>query len=103
MRDFVKLKKNRVIACLVSVIMLASLFLSLFYIVMEAGHECEGEECHVCECVEQCMGAVRRLCEGTPHILVFAALIFFVAVTGTLSEQHISFETLVSKKIRMND
>lgn len=98
---FVKL--NRIGAGFMSFMMLSLMVLSLYFVSAEAGHECEGEHCHICECIEQCCNTVRRMGEGAIRLFTAAITVIFTVLSVTCVERRFSEETLVSKKVRLND
>ncbi len=86
-----------------SFIMLSLMLFSVFFIAVEAGHECEGEDCHICEIVELCSNTVRRMGEGAVTMFVSFMPLFFVVLAVSFANRIFSEETPVSQKVRMND
>ncbi len=103
MSDRISIRVNRISALIMSVTMLGLMLLSFFFIAAEAGHECEGEDCHICECIKQCCNTVRRIGEGAVRVIAVALAAGFTVLILPCAERRFSEETLVSKKIRMND
>lgn len=95
---FIKTLAAVAAAAMLTVILLAGIF-----IVLEADHECEGEYCPVCECIENCHALLSQIGSAitasiTPVItagLLITVCICFVRVMRK--------ETPVSTKVRLND
>ncbi len=86
-----------------SFLLLAVLLLSVFFMAVEAEHECTGEDCHICEVLEQCFNTVKRLGENVAVTVTFAVSVIFAAVLLLPSTRETVGSTLVSRKVRMND
>lgn len=70
-------KKKRFAAAVLAVLVLVAITLALFIIVREADHDCTGEDCHICETLAICNGALKTLGE----ILILVAALFAAAYT----------------------
>lgn len=97
-------KQKRLIALLMCVGMLLILFVSSAYIVHEAGHDCTGEDCPICEFIAQ----VERVQRGFGMVLLALLLMFLVLTIcnfhrGGNRESLPASDTLVSWKIRLNN
>ena len=80
-----------------------SAFASAAFIAMETEHDCEGEACHVCECIELCEAILQRV--GTALPIVTASLVLFVVsiFLGLPEVGVFCLRTPVSQKIRLNN
>ena len=79
------------------VIILAGIFF-----VLEADHECEGENCPVCECIENCRATLKQI--GTA-VAVNIAISFSAVLFTDLNIRFLRVickETPVSIKVRLN-
>ena len=96
-------KSSRVTAGLAALVMLVILLLSNFYIAAESGHECSGHHCPVCACILQCRQALRQI--GSGVVSLFEPCFFFFLVFLTAGNHILCLfkETLVSRKIRLNN
>ena len=96
-------KKSRVISLLVCVLFIFVLVASLFYIVKEENHDCTGEDCPICACIQQARQTLKNLGTG----MVGAKLVSSVPTLCTLIVESqfllVLSLTLVSQKVRMND
>jgi len=78
------------------------LLFSGFYLVEEWDHECEGEDCPICECIAQCQSFFREFFGGemAQEVCMFTIL---CCLGGILSvEPEIIGYTLISWKVRLN-
>lgn len=94
-------KKN--IAGIIALMMLAIALLSALFIAVEADHDCTGEDCPICVCIEQCEQTLRQIGGGMAAGIVSvlpAAAFLFIAVYYFIAFLS---ETLVSKKVRLNN
>ncbi len=98
-----KSKALRIAAGIMGLMMLILVLFSAFYIAAEADHDCCGEDCQICACIHQCENTLRGIGDGTsarfaaiaPVILVLLAAVFVIAA--------VSQDTLVSRKVRLNN
>lgn len=95
--------KRRNIAIIMCILFSSVMLASFIYIVSAENHQCEGEDCQVCACVQQAEHILeqlgnREIYNGIelPDISVYSvALCFFMFFIHDLS--------LVSMKVRLND
>ena len=86
-------------------LMLALILFSSFYIAAESDHDCCGEDCPVCSCIQICEDNLRLFENGVEAktemsavLPVLLLLLAFAPLVSTLPQ-----ETLVSRKVRMNN
>ncbi len=76
---------------------------SSFFIAVHADHDCTGEDCPICACIQQCQNTIRTIGSGVMAVasvvLPLSIVLFFIS-SGVLSFQH---DTPVSTKVRLND
>ena len=85
------------------VVVMLSVLCALLFIAFEAHHECEGENCPICACLEECVRTVRGLGESLP-VLSACVVIYIAAVFVSLAEsRELIFNTPILFKVRMND
>ena len=96
--------RKRIGALLLCVGMVLALFVSSAYIAHEAGHDCSGEDCPICQMIAVNVNLLRTL--GLAVLLLVA---LFVLSRRGLTHQILhrlalpTSGTLVSWKIRLND
>lgn len=103
MRHLNTTRSFRIAAGIMGLMMLVFVLFSAFYIAVEADHDCCGEGCPICACIQMCENTLREIVGRT--IAKLSALspvlcIFLIAATFAAS---IPQETLVSGKVRLND
>ena len=97
------LHSKRIATGIIIFMMLVFVLLSGFFIAAEAGHDCCGEDCPICACVQICENTLRQIVGGAagqtalilPVILYCISCVIFVCVFVQ--------ETPVTKKVRMDN
>ncbi len=87
---------------LCAVLIIGMLF-SSFFIAVEHGHRCHGEDCPICQMVAVCENILDNVSTG---LFIYAAVLFtvlFISNTNLLSTCNLKTPTLVSQKVRLND
>ena len=95
---------RKLAASLTIMVLLFVLLFSISYVTLESDHDCCGENCHVCECLEACGNALRLFRTGTgsaAHAAVTAHAVFLV-ITIVFASAVFGRETPVTDKIRLN-
>ena len=103
MKDSGRTTAKKITAVIISVLMAAVVLFSVFYIAAEADHECEGEHCQICECIEICAGILQRFGFGAVHSAVAAACCFALISVIFCCETVRSENTPVTLKVRLNN
>ena len=95
-------RKNRIGAALTAVILFASLLFMLFFLSEEAMHECQGEHCEICFCMEFCEGVISQLKDGAA--LELGAVLALLCFVGVIAAEGCGrrIATPVSLKVRIN-
>lgn len=99
--SFEYLKKS--IAAMLGVALILGVLFSAFYIANEYEHDCTGEDCPICQYIAECEAFVNQISTGI--VFIFAAILlisFAVKAFENLSEA-VSYDTLVSQKVRLNN
>ncbi len=94
---------KRLIAKALAVLMLAMVLLSAFYTVKKASHDCSGDHCPICACLQQCRQPVACSAPKNAAHVIFAAPVFFPQSPNLSTITKIPQKTLVSSKIRLNN
>lgn len=100
--DFRNVKSKKIVAAILGMSMLFVLLFSLFYILAEANHDCAGEDCPICACIQQCEHNIRQMGTGIITQVVFALFAVFFVRTVEVWETNIPAATLVTQKVRLN-
>ncbi len=96
-------RRTRVLTGIVGVLMLVFVLFSAFYIAAEANHDCSDDDCPVCACVRMCENTLRGVGGTTRVRSVPVAPVILVFFAAGLVVAAVSHDTLVSRKIRIND
>ncbi len=91
------------IAILVGAMLFLGVFFSDIFIAREYVHDCTGEECPICQTIAECEAFISRV----SSFLVMIAAAFMVALclckAVDIFCEILLFETLISKKVRLNN
>ena len=95
-------KSKRVLAVLMAALLTVIVFFAAFLIVENLDHDCEGEHCPVCECIQVCEAVLQQM--GTGLLPVFCAVLAIVAAFVTVSgfTSVCLQQNLITLKIRLN-
>ena len=95
------IKKNA--AVMIGLFLIVITFGSAFYVASESGHNCPDGDCPICECIKECANILRQVGGSIlPQISVMISF-FLVVLAKSTKLLNISQDSLVSKKVRMND
>ena len=94
---------KRIIHTLFAFVLLIWLCVSAHFLALEADHDCHDEkECPVCACIQIC----NEIQKNMTNVLACAIIVMFAALityTPLFCEHIETADTLVTKKIRLND
>lgn len=96
-------KRIEITAGIIILLMLFVVLFSSFYIASETDHECEGERCSVCECIEQCEAVLGHISSCGLIVLAAASAVILVCAVLFSGREVLSASTPVSMKIRLNN
>ena len=97
-----RIKNKRFAAGLTALIVSMFVILASAYIAAETGHDCEGEHCPVCECIQRFRASMEGCDSGIPGpATLFFGIVLIVGMPDPLPVTGIS--TPVSCKVRLND
>ena len=95
--------KNRIIAFVVMVAMVSVMLFSTLYLGEHVNHDCTGEDCPICAMMVQCSNNLKQI-GGVMAVVVCVAP--FVCACESLQKYSVnlvSFHSLISQKVRLND
>ena len=93
----------RTFATITAIAMLLVILLAGIFIALEADHECEGEDCPICECLEQCQATLHQLGSVTVTSKAVLFPVLLLIVSGIHFARVIRRETPVSIKVQLNN
>ena len=94
---------GKVTSCLLAMLMIIVMLFSAFYISAELHHDCIGEDCPICACVQQCENVIHKIGGGLFFIISAIIPVVCVCLGAALFVSDIQKQTLISRKIRMNN
>ncbi|MBQ7562497.1 MAG: hypothetical protein IJT16_00740 [Lachnospiraceae bacterium] len=102
MRDSGISNTRRIAAGIVGVMMLVVVLFSASYIAAEADHDCAGDDCPVCVCIQLCENILNQVGDVATRVSIAAPVVFLLLFV-LFSVYSIPQETLISKKVRLNN
>jgi hypothetical protein len=92
----------RFVSGIIAVMMLSFVLLVSAFVAFEAHHDCEGEDCPICACIEQCRAILRMAAKtGGKQVSFMIPVAVFLAVNVYVSMAR--SDSLVSRKVRLDD
>ncbi|MCR5468116.1 MAG: hypothetical protein K6F37_04070 [Lachnospiraceae bacterium] len=95
-------KKTRIISGIMVFVMLIFLLFASFFVAIEAHHDCVGEDCPICTCIEQCESIMQSAHDGL-HAQVSVLPVVIFTLLFFLSGCALTADSLVSQKVRLNN
>lgn len=98
-----KAKMNKALAGIMAVMILLVTLFSAFFIISHTDHDCTGEDCPICACLQQCENILHGAGDGS--LLTISGIIPIVLATGFILISYciVISDTPVSAKVRMNN
>ena len=98
------LKKHRILACILCLVFVATLFVSETYIVTHTHHDCIGEGCPVCAALASCEQLLKNLAANGPIPVFMGACALSYGCICLLSRaKENSAHTLITLKVKLSD
>ena len=95
--------RRRILAGFMGMLFLCAMLFSAFYIAAESHHDCEGEDCPICACIDQCEGVLYRVSDDAPAAAAVLLPVLFLFLCELSQTSCILQETPVSRKVRLNN
>lgn len=103
MSDKIFSSNKRFVVGIIAAMMLFVVLFSSFFIAVESAHDCTGEDCPICSCIQQCENTLRNIGNGLlPAHMDFSPIILFM-IASVLVVSEVQIHSLVSKKVRLNN
>ncbi len=90
-------------AGIMAAMMLLVMFLSSFFIAEHADHDCTGEDCPICACIQQCENNIRGIGSGITATSAVIIPVLFVLHIISYFASSLQDATPVSAKVRLNN
>ncbi len=96
---------RKAVAGFLSLVVLFVISFSICYVALEADHDCCGEDCHICACLDECGNTLQLLrCGYTSALPELSAISYLLIAGAALLLIHVfQKETPVTDKIRLNN
>lgn len=96
-------KKQKTLAAFICTAFMLITFFSFFFIVEEAGHDCTGENCPICACIDQAEETLKQLGSGTVGAAGFQPVFVWFALALACTFRLVPCTSLISQKVKLND
>ena len=96
-------RSTRALAMLLAALLAVVMLFSVFYIALEADHDCHGEDCAVCAVLSACERVLHRLLgigAAAVFMLAAAAVVYRAADGRGTASAH---STLITLKVKLSD
>lgn len=94
---------NRIISILICLSILLVMFFSLFYISSNITHDCDHDNCPICEEIELLQNVVKQVGAGLGTCLILTCVFIPVIYKISAVLQVYNHLTPISMKVRMNN
>ncbi|MCR5592228.1 MAG: hypothetical protein K6F79_00585 [Saccharofermentans sp.] len=99
-----RIKRNfKVIASLIAGVLLGVIMFSFFYVTIEADHDCAGEDCQICICIEKCSQILKYTGSGVVSNIAAVSLAAYLIERVFANELFVRQQTPVSAKVQLNN
>ena len=81
-------------------------FVMLFshiFVIVEADHECSGEDCHICEVIATVSDTIRGLSLVGAAFTICAAIIFGIVKTFLVGNEAKTVSSLITLKVKLSN
>lgn len=93
--------ERRLVSILIAMAVVFVMLGSIFYIAVEANHDCTGHDCPICEQISACKNFLKTLCTAVGVAGTYAALIFVLCSIPVCWEKIVFPRTLVTLKVKL--
>ena len=94
--------KTKYLIIVMTLVLAFTMICACFYIACESEHECEGDDCAVCELIHYFENVLYRTDSHTALCVVVAAIVCHLMHALIMTDAFICKETPVSRKVRMD-
>ncbi len=99
-------KNSKMMDLMIAAVGAAVAFVVLFsaiFITLETFHDCDGENCPICEMLQLCEENIDQLCDGSLFIAIVAPIMLLLAGSISVSLDVFLRPTPVTNMVRMNN
>ncbi len=103
MHRFVHKQLHQYTACIMAALMLLVLLYASSFIPAHIHHDCSGEDCPVCACIQHCENTLRAFGSNTQGGLILLIPVLLILLCISLPAVFFTEDTPVSDKVRLNN
>lgn len=98
-------KKEKFLRHIITILILSVILLSSIYIVKEANHHCEKDNCSICDNIFCCINIITNEAGGTLNAESTFPIFLLMILAGALSIKSVKLRplSLLSRGIRLNE
>lgn len=94
---------KKITAYVVVITIVFMMLFSAFYIGNHSGHYCDGQDCPVCAVLEQCSETLRVISTAVIFVCITLSMFSFLLFYFNSETENFYNNSLISKKVRMNN
>ncbi len=103
MKTACRFNRIRIAAFVMAVMMLVIMLFSSLFIAAHADHDCTGEDCPVCACIQQCENTIQGMGSGISFMSAEMLPVFLLLLLISFVVPSFRQDTPVSAKVRLNN
>ncbi len=96
-------KQKRILAFLLSICLVAIITCSMVFIVTHINHNCSGEDCPICAEIQVAEAVIHRFSTAVAVLICCGAAFATISHIDSHFQCFIQANTLINKKVRMDD
>ena len=97
------IKQKKVVSALLALLLMLSLFFSVFFIAVEADHDCTGEDCPICCQIQNCENLLKNMATVPAAVYLATGILFALYLCASYVNAPIYHITLVSLKVKLSN
>lgn len=94
---------KRLIAAVLALSVVVVMLFSFCFIIEEAEHDCDGDDCQICYQISVCKNALKPLAIGFVAFVLAIYLYLFIFEQIVVACESQSYNSLVSLKVKLSD
>ncbi len=103
MSGFERIRAKKIAAGVMATMMLVIVLLSAAFIAAESDHDCCGDDCPICACLELCENNICHISGGAVQAAIIVPIVFICYISFFFVSYIYRRETPVSRKVRLNN
>lgn len=103
MNGFTVSNCKRITVGIICMMILVVVLFSAFYIAAEADHDCGGDDCPICACIQQCELILNQFTNGVMAQAAAAVAVSLLVLAAAITAYTFIQATPVSRKVQLNN